>query len=210
MTAKSGRFLTFEGGEGAGKSTQIKLLSKRLSEHSVDHVLTREPGGTEGAEVIRELLVSGKANRWTPQTEICLHYAARADHLARIINPTLEMAKWVLCDRFMDSTRAYQGSGQGGATALIDQLEAAIVADSRPDLTLIMDLPAEEGLNRAQARSARDRYESYDLAFHERLRDSFLAIARSEPDRCVVIDASQPVDNLSDQIWTLVSDRYLA
>lgn len=210
MTGIQSRFLTFEGGEGAGKSTQIKLLSQRLAAENIDHILTREPGGTDGAEAIRDILITGSADRWKPVSEILLHYAARADHLARVIVPALTAGRWVLCDRFMDSTRAYQGRGQGGADNLIDHLEATIVADHRPNLTIILDLPAAEGLKRAQARSAHDRYESYDLAFHERLRKSFLETARREEDRCAVIDAGQGVNDISELIWSLVSSRFLA
>jgi len=210
MTTQPGRFITFEGGEGAGKSTQIAALAGHLTARQIPHIVTREPGGTGGAEAIRGLLVSGDAECWAPEAEILLHYAARADHLDRVIRPALARGDWVLCDRFMDSTRAYQGGGQGGASALIDSLEALVVAGNRPDLTLILDMPVAQGLQRAAARSAHDRYESMGEAFHERLRRAFLDIARDQPERCAVIDATPAADELSETIWTLVSARFLS
>jgi len=188
-----GLFITFEGGEGAGKSTQLRLLAAHLSMSGREVVTTREPGGSEGAEAVRGLLVEGAADRWSPMSETLLLYAARADHLERLIRPALARGAVVLCDRFADSTRAYQGAAGGVAPAFIDVLERAVVVETRPDLTLILDLPAERGLARAAGRGgAEARFESKGLAFHRRLREGFLAVAAAEPDRCVLIDADQP------------------
>src|SRR5262249_4485373 len=151
VNSARGKFITLEGGEGAGKSTQIKLLASWLQERGVDVAQTREPGGAPGAERIRELLVTGDADRWTPIAETLLHYAARADHLERTIRPALVAGRWVVCDRFADSTRAYQGYGHGVPFGIIESLFKAVVADTAPDLTLILDLPVEVGLRRAGA-----------------------------------------------------------
>lgn len=213
MTAASeptarGRFITFEGGEGAGKSSQIRLLVPWLRERGVDVVATREPGGAPGAERIRELLVTGDAARWTPLTEVLLHYAARADHLERTIRPALTAHRWVVCDRFADSTAAYQGYGHGVDLGVIDALYGRIVGATAPDLTLVLDLPAEEGLTRAAARAGQEtRYEQMAIDFHRRLRDGFLAIAAGEPQRCIVIDARESVDAVQAAIRAVVSRR---
>ncbi|MFC3078109.1 dTMP kinase [Phenylobacterium terrae] len=203
-----GRFITFEGGEGGGKSTQVRALVARLEEAGIDVVATREPGGSFGAESIRDLLVTGAADRWSPITETLLMYAARRDHIERVITPALARGAWVVCDRFADSTRAYQGAGGGTDPALIAALETHVLGDVRPDLTLILDLPVEEGLRRAHKRAGDEtRFESKGAAFHEKLRQGFLAIARAEPGRCVVIDAAQPVDDVGEAIWGAVSAR---
>ena len=196
-----GRFITLEGGEGAGKSTQIKLLLPWLRERGIDVVQTREPGGATGAERIRDLLVTGAADRWTPMAETLLHYAARADHLDRAIRPALASGKWVVCDRFADSTTAYQGYGHGVPLDVINSLFAAVVGDTAPDLTLILDLAPADGLGRAATRSDHEnRYEQMALEFHGRLRDGFLAIASREPARCAVIDASRGIDAVQTDI----------
>jgi dTMP kinase len=203
-----GRFITLEGGEGAGKSTQIKLLGTWLGERGIDVVQTREPGGAAGAERIRELLVKGDADRWTPIAETLLHYAARADHLDRTIRPALARGRWVICDRFADSTTAYQGHGHGVPFAVIDALFKAVVGDTAPDLTVILDLPVELGLQRATARAGHEnRYEQMAIDFHKRLRDGFLTIARDNPQRCAVIDAGRAVDAVQSDIQAEVRRR---
>jgi dTMP kinase len=203
-----GRFITLEGGEGAGKSTQVKLLAAWLRTRGIDVVQTREPGGAPGAERIRELLVKGDADSWTPIAETLLHYAARADHLDRTIRPALAAGRWVICDRFADSTTAYQGYGHGVAFDVIDSLFKAIVGDTAPDLTLILDLPVEQGLQRAAARSGHEnRYEQMAVEFHSRLRSGFLAIARANPQRCAVIDAGRAVESIQSDIQAEIGRR---
>lgn len=191
-----GRFITFEGGEGAGKSTQVARLAAWLRASGMDLVHTREPGGSAGAEQIRNLVLNGSAERWSPMTETLLMYAARADHLERTIRPALEAGRWVLCDRFADSSRAYQGAGGGVAQNFIEQLDATVVGRDQPDLTLIFDLPVEIGLARALGRGGGSevRFESKGEAFHQRLREGFSAIAAANPDRCRVIDAGGDAD----------------
>ncbi len=202
-----GSFISFEGGEGAGKSTQIRHLADRLSAAGFDIVLTREPGGSPGAETIRELLVNGDADRWSPVTETLLMYAARRDHLERVIRPALDRGAMVLCDRFADSTRAYQGAGGDAPASLIAALEDHVLAGSIPDLTLIFDIPATVGLDRAASRGGAARFESKGLDFHERLRAGFLAIAQKEPERCAVIDANAAPDLVFESVWEVVSTR---
>lgn len=204
-----GFFISFEGGEGAGKSTQIRRLAERLGERGLQVVLTREPGGSEGAEAIRNLALNGAADRWSPLTESLLMYAARRDHIERRIQPALDLGQVVLCDRFADSTRAYQGAGGGVATSFIDALEANIVQDCVPNLTLIFDMPVEEGLRRAAARGDFEaRFESKGLEFHQRLREGFLKIAADQPRRCLVINAAAgDVDTVADLVWAAVEPR---
>ncbi|MBE7219448.1 MAG: dTMP kinase [Caulobacteraceae bacterium] len=206
-----GRFITFEGGEGAGKSTQARRLAERLrAETDATVHLTREPGGSPNAEALRDLLVRGPADRWSPLAEALILYAAREDHLERLIRPALSRGDWVVSDRFADSTRAYQGAGGGADPALIAALEGAVVGPSAPDLTLVFDLPVEAGLARAHAREAASgeaetRFERKGAAFHQRLRDGFLAIAAAEPGRCVVIDAAASVDAVEKAVWSAVA-----
>lgn len=203
-----GRFITFEGGEGAGKSTQLKRLVARLEAEGRQVVATREPGGSPGAESIRELVLNGAADRWSPVTETLLMYAARRDHIERVIRPAIDRGAWVVCDRFADSTRAYQGAAGGTDPALIAALERFILEDVRPDLTLIFDFPPETGLARATARpGAEMRFESKGMAFHERLREGFLAIAQAEPERCAVIDADDTIEAVEAQVWSTVQAR---
>lgn len=191
----AGRFITFEGGEGAGKSTHVRLLAEALRAAGLSVVETREPGGSPGAEEIRELLVHGAVARWDPVSEALLHFAARRDHVARVIAPALAAGEWVLSDRFADSTMAYQGYGHRLGREVIEQLYALAVGDLAPELTVILDLPVEDGLARAGSRnSGGTRYENMDRAFHDRLRKGFLAIAEREPQRCVVIDGSESVE----------------
>jgi dTMP kinase len=206
-----GRFITFEGGEGAGKSTQLKRLAARLTAEGRDVVATREPGGSPGAEGIRELVLNGSADRWSPVTETLLMYAARRDHVERVIRPALARGAWVVCDRFADSTRAYQGAAGGTDPDLIAALETHILEGTRPDLTLIFDLPVAMGLERAHLRAGSEmRFESKGQAFHERLREGFLAIARAEPARCAVIDAAGPLDDIEARVWAAVENRLAA
>lgn len=204
----AGLFISFEGGEGTGKSTQIKRLAARLGAEGRDVLMTREPGGTPEAEAIRALLVSGDVARWTPQSEALLNYAAREQHLAQVIRPALAAGRTVLCDRFMDSTRAYQGYAGGCSMALIDALEEGVVGATRPDLTLVFDLDPEQGLLRARKRGdSEDRYERKGLDFHRRLRSGFLDILDREPKRCRFVDAGRSVDDVSNQVWSIVSER---
>lgn len=212
-----GRFITLEGGEGAGKSTQQRRLAAWLRARGRDVVETREPGGSPGAEEIRSLLVTGAAGRWDAVTEALLHFAARRDHLNQTIEPALARGCWVVCDRFADSTLAYQGYGHGLGRAAIEALYDLAVGKLSPDLTLVLDLPAAEGLARAQERNggtrngggaqAEDRYERMDLAFHERLREGFRDIVAREPGRCVLIDASGDEDAVAARIQAAVAER---
>lgn len=203
-----GRFITFEGGEGAGKSTQVQRLAARLRADGREVVTTREPGGSPGAESIRDLVLRGDADRWSPVTETLLMYAARRDHLERVIRPGLARGAWVICDRFADSTRAYQGAAGGVDPAFITALETYILETTRPDLTLVFDLPAQVGLDRAHARAGAEmRFESKGRVFHERLRAGFQAIAAAEPDRCAVIDATAAMDAVEAAVWSAVEAR---
>lgn len=190
-----GTFITFEGGEGGGKSTQIRLLAETLSQTGASVITTREPGGAPSAEQIRGLLVSGAIDRWQPITEALLNYAARAEHVAKTVEPALQQGSWVLSDRFADSTIAYQGYGHGLDINQLSALHKIVLGDFKPDLTFILDLPVEDGLRRAIARGdGEDRYERMDKDFHNRLRQGFLEIAKSDPSRCVIIDAAQDVE----------------
>ena len=208
---KRGAFISFEGGEGTGKSTQIRHLSQTLTERRIPHIVTREPGGSPGAEQIRDLLVTGGADRWSPLSETLLFYAARVDHWHKVIRPALDDGKLVLCDRFADSTMAYQAYAGGMERERIEQLHALVLAGVKPDLTIILDLDPGSGLARAQARpGAEARFESKGLAFHERLRAGFLDIARRDPARCRVLDAGRPVDAIAADIMRLVDERLQA
>jgi dTMP kinase len=208
---RTGRFITLEGGEGAGKSTQAKRLAASLGTSGIQVVTTREPGGSPGAEEIRKLLLDGATGRWDPVAELLLHFAARRDHLLRTIQPALDRGDWVICDRFADSTMAYQGYGLELGPVAVERVRDIAIGDTRPDLTLILDLPVEAGLARAGERDGtaadQNRYERMDEAFHHRLRDGFLAIARAEPDRCVVIDAAMDMDAVHGEICSAVADR---
>ena len=209
MTADGrGRFITFEGGEGAGKSTQLRLLADRLRETGLNVLTTREPGGSDGAEEIRALLVSGATDRWDAVTEALLHTAARRDHLRAVVWPALAAGTWVLCDRFVDSTFAYQGYGHGMDRNILSGLTRLAIGDFAPDLTLVLDIPVEEGLRRAGAREGgEDRYERMGRDFHQRLRAGFTAIARDNPDRCALLDASGTTKTVEAAIWAIVAER---
>lgn len=201
----AGRFISFEGFEGSGKSTQARLLAEHLRGRGKPVVLTREPGGTTGAEAIRALLVTGETDRWTPWSEACLVNAARADHVARVIRPALERGDWVICDRFVDSTRAYQGAGKGIADADLCALHRQVTGDLWPDLTLVLTVHAGLGLARAGARGDTERrFEGHDAAFHDRVAGFFAALAGNEPDRCRAFDADQPIAALAAGIAELV------
>lgn len=208
--AKQGRFITFEGGEGSGKSTQIRRLSAALDKRGIAHVVTREPGGSPGAEEIRALVLKGHPARWNPLTEALLFYAARADHTERLIKPALAEGKWVICDRFSDSSYAYQGGGRGLARETVRRIEAIAINDFKPDLTLILDMPVEIGLKRSIGRqgNSETRFEEMDLAFHERMRKTFLDIAKRASDRCVVIDANQDIDSVEQAVFQVLKKRF--
>ncbi len=203
-----GRFITLEGGEGAGKSTQIGLLAAFLRGQGREVVTSREPGGSPGAEMIRKLLVEGAADAWDGPTEALLMFAARRDHLVRTVWPALERGAWVISDRFADSTRAYQGHGHGLPMDRIEALYRVAVGDFTPDLTLILDLPVEVGLARAaRRRGAETRFEGLGAGFHERVRAGFRAIAEADPKRCVLIDASGDVDAVHRTIVRVARER---
>jgi len=203
-----GRFLTFEGGEGAGKSTQIARLAASLRQKGLSILTTREPGGSPGAESIRTLLVTGTTGRWDAISEALLNFAARRDHLVTTIWPALQRGEWVLCDRFADSTVAYQGYGGKMSISAIRRLYTVAVGDFAPDITLVLDVPVLVGLGRAIERGGgEDRYEQMDRDFHERLRMGFLAIARREPKRCVVIDGTASADDVQVAILDAVLSR---
>jgi|TARA_B100000315_G_scaffold254501_2_gene295685 dTMP kinase len=202
-------FISFEGGEGTGKSTQLGLFLGYLESSGIDAIATREPGGAPGAEDIRKLLVEGEPGRWDAITETLLHFAARRDHLARVIEPALARGQWVVSDRFADSTYAYQGFGHGVDLGLIEALYRMVAGDLKPDLTLILDLDVDEGLRRATGRgSGEDRYENMDREFHERIRQGFLAIADAEPDRCKLIDAAGSEGDVQARIIAAAKARF--
>lgn len=207
-----GRFITLEGGEGTGKSTQVARLAARLRDRGIRVVETREPGGSEGAEAIRALLLTGDPERWDAVTEALLLFAARRDHVERTIRPALERGEWVVSDRFADSTMAYQGAAHGLGPEAIRQLWKLALDDFMPDLTIVLDLPVEQGLERANAREgtkhvAEDRYERMSLAFHQALRQAFLDLAAEEPERCVIVSAEGSADEVQEAIWSAVTAR---
>jgi dTMP kinase len=205
-----GKFITFEGGEGSGKSTQAKLLAEKLNSLGIGVKLTREPGGSPAAEVIRHILLSGVAKPLGAEAEAMLFAAARDDHLATTIRPALERGTWVISDRFADSTRVYQGVLGHVDPRLIKRLERLIVGDTWPDLTVILDVPADEGMQRANARrgaGAVDRFEGEAAEFHTKLREAYRQLAASEPARCMLIDSTQPREKVAEQIWSLVNNR---
>ena len=202
-----GLFISVEGGEGVGKSTQVRRLAARLQASGREVVVTREPGGSPGAEAIRNLVLNGSADRWSPVTETLLMYASRRDHIERTLRPALERGAVVLCDRYADSTRAYQGAAGGADPELIQALETFILEDVRPARTLIFDLDSELGLARALGRpDAEARFESKGLDFHRRLRAGFLAIARDEPERCRIVDASGDPDTVEARVLEALQD----
>ena len=202
-----GRFITLEGGEGSGKSTQVARLVEALKTHGIEALATREPGGTEGAELIRRLLVEGPTDRWHPLSEVLLHYAARREHLDKVIEPALAAGRWVVSDRFADSTMAYQGYGQGVGRTTVERIDRAVLGGFAPNLTIVLDMPVARGLARAHARGGADRYERMGEAFHAHLRDAFMDIARREPARCVVVDADADVETVARRVRGAVRAR---
>ncbi|AWM01270.1 dTMP kinase [Bradyrhizobium amphicarpaeae] len=207
-----GRFITFEGGEGTGKSTQIKKLAERLMAAKLRIRVTREPGGSPGAEIMRHLVLSGMGRLLGPEAETLLFAAARDDHVRTVILPALNQGTWVLCDRFADSTRAYQGSLGQVPEALINAMQRVTIGDLKPDLTIILDLPVEIGLQRAAARrgsATPDRFEGEKLGFHQGLREAYRKIAADDPARCVLIDANSVPDTVAGRVWTALRDRLL-
>lgn len=209
------RFLTFEGGEGVGKSTQVKRLAARLNELGVPVVRSREPGGTPKAEAIRSFILQGKPESWGVGAEAVLFAAARLDHVNELIAPALRAGKWVICDRFADSTRAYQGLTGGVDEGLIDALEVLALNGQTADLTIILDMSPDTAFERVRQRALEDgmpaiadRFEKEDLEFHRRLRSGFLKIAENDPERCVVLSADKSEDALADEIWRVVKERF--
>jgi dTMP kinase len=205
-----GRFITFEGGEGSGKSTQVATLVKRLTTLGLAVMATREPGGSPGAEAIRHVLLSGAAKPLGAYAEAILFAAARDDHVSQTIRPALERGKWVVSDRFADSTRVYQGVLSNVEARLIARLEKLTVGDTQPNLTFVLDVPADVGLERAARRrgnGAGDRFEAEAIDFHRKLREAYLELAAREPDRCAVIDATAAPDAVADAVWAVVNAR---
>lgn len=206
-----GKFITLEGGEGSGKSTQVERLADRLRDHGITVVTTREPGGGSiSAEAIRRLLVEGATDRWQVISEVLLHNAARAEHLANLVVPALRRGDWVISDRYADSTMAYQGYGHGFDKSVIDIIHRSVAAGTTPDLTLVLDVPVETGIERAGKRAGAgvdDRYERMGTDFHERVRQGFLEIALQSPERCEVTDASCPQDEVFRAITEIVARR---
>lgn len=200
MRALKSQFITVEGGEGVGKTTNIAFIRKWLEQQGLDYVATREPGGTPLAEEIRGLLVNPREEVVDENTELLLMFAARAQHLSQVIRPAMNAGKWVLCDRFTDATYAYQGGGRGVAVEKIAQLETLVQGSLRPDLTLLLDIGVEQGMARASERGAPDRFEQEKLAFFHAVRDCYLARAAAEPRRYRIIDASQPLPQVQSSI----------
>ncbi len=204
----SGRFITLEGTEGVGKSTNLRFIESVLQQHQISYLLTREPGGTPLAEEVRELLLANREERVADDAELLLVFAARAQHLEQVIRPTLAEGRWVLCDRFTDATFAYQGGGRGLSKALISQLETMVQRGLQPDLTILLDLPVEIGLARASQRGALDRFENERAAFFRQVRSAYLERAAADPKRFAVIDASGTLEQVQQQI-AVVLERYL-
>ena len=212
-TPGRGRFISFEGGEGSGKSTQIRMLAERLDAAKLRAIVTREPGGSPGAEIIRHLLLSGMGKLLGPEAETLLFAAARDDHVRTVIKPALSQGVWVLCDRFSDSTRAYQGRLGKVAPEIMNAMERVTIGNLKPDLTLILDVPVEVGMQRAAARrgsGAPDRFEAEDVKFHQQLRDAYRQIAADEPKRCVLIDANADANTVAASVWAALRNRFFA
>lgn len=217
QTGTPGVFITFEGGDGTGKSTQVKRLAAALAARGMPVVSTREPGGTPQAERIRELLLQRDSGTFDPLSEVLLLMAARREHLQNLIEPALARGEWVISDRFVDSSRAFQGAGMGIDRKVIDQVYKLVAGDRLPDLTFVFDIDPAEGLARSGRRKAaaegtaegtEDRYERMGVPFHTRLREGFLAIAREEPQRCVLVDARQPIDAVAAQVIAEIERRF--
>ncbi|KWV45700.1 thymidylate kinase [Bradyrhizobium macuxiense] len=205
-----GRFITFEGGEGSGKSTQIRKLAERLDAAKLRAIVTREPGGSPGAEIIRHLVLSGMGKLLGPDAETLLFAAARDDHVRTVILPALNQGVWVLCDRFFDSTRVYQGQLGHVLPGLVNAMQRVTIGDLKPDLTIILDVPVEIGLERAAARrgsAVADRFEAEDVQFHQNLREAYRQIAAEDPQRCVLIDATADPDTVASKIWAALREH---
>ena len=212
-TPGRGRFVSFEGGEGSGKSTQIRILAERLDATKLRAIVTREPGGSPGAEIIRHLLLSGMGKLLGPEAETLLFAAARDDHVRTVIKPALSQGVWVLCDRFSDSTRAYQGRLGKVSPEFMNAMERVTIGNLKPDLTLILDVPVEVGMQRAAARrgsGAPDRFEAEDVKFHQQLREAYRQIAANEPKRCVLVDANADANTVAASVWAALRDRFFA
>lgn len=212
LFTETGLFLCLEGGEGAGKSTQIKLLADRLDAEGLRVIVTREPGGSPGAEIIRHVVLSGMGKLLGPEAETLLFAAARDDHVHAVIQPALEQGIWVLCDRFSDSTRAYQGRQGQVAPELLNAMERVTIGRLKPDLTVILDIPISIGMRRAATRRGNDipdRFEAEGVAFHQGLRDAFRKIAADEPQRCALIDANADIKVIANNIWGVLRRRLL-
>ncbi len=203
-----GRLITLEGGEGAGKSTQAGFLADALAETGIDCLLSREPGGVPIAEEIRHLLVAQRQESFDPVSEVLLHSAARREHWIKAIQPALDAGRWVVCDRFSDSTYAYQGAALGVDSSVIEFLVAIATDKRKPDMTLILDIAPEDGLARTHIRGPADRYESLDVTYHQIIRQSFLDIGHDEAERCVIIDAGRDVTDVRDVIFSVVENRF--
>lgn len=204
----TGRFISLEGGEGAGKSTLAISLREHLQARGLEVIVTREPGGTPGAEILRDILVNGATDRWSPMTEALLMYASRVDHVEKLIKPALTRGAWVLCDRFADSTTAYQGAAGGVDLAQIALLHQACLGDFKPDLTLVVDLDPKIGMNRTVKRGENaSRFERFDAKFHQRLREAYLAIAAAEPGRCALLDGSNTPKQVFDAAVEMIDTR---
>lgn len=209
----AGKFITFEGGEGAGKSTQIARLANRLEKKGIAAITTREPGGTDAAEAVRRLLVTGEAARWDGVSEALLLFAARRSHAEELIKPALEEGKWVLCDRFADSTTAYQGIVRGIGEDAVKTLYKLTLGDFAPDLTLILDINPAAGLKRSHARNHAEatgetRFEEMGKDFHDKLRQAYRKIAQDNSGRCELIDASGPEGAVAEKVWQIVARRF--
>lgn len=205
-----GRFITFEGGEGSGKSTQIRKLAERLDTAKLRAIVTREPGGSPGAEIIRHLVLSGMGKLLGPDAETLLFAAARDDHVRTVILPALNQGVWVLCDRFFDSTRVYQGQLGHVLPGLLNAMQRVTIGDLKPDVTIILDVPVEIGLQRAAARrgnAVADRFEAEDVHFHQNLRDAYRQIAAEDPQRCVLIDATADPETVASTVWTALREH---
>ena len=205
-----GKFISFEGGEGSGKSTQIKKLAERLDAAKLRAIVTREPGGSPGAELIRHLVLSGMGKLLGPDAETLLFAAARDDHVRTVIQPALSQGTWVLCDRFFDSTRAYQGRLGQVSPGVLNAMQRVTIGDLKPDLTIILDIPVEVGMQRAAVRRGKgtpDRFEAEDLQFHQDLREAYKQIAAEDPQRCVLIDANADADAVAAQVWKALRDH---
>ena len=210
--ARRGRFITFEGGEGAGKSTQIRMLADRLNAAGQRAIVTREPGGSPGAEIIRHVVLSGMGKLLGPEAETLLFAAARDDHVHAVIQPALEQGVWVLCDRFADSTRAYQGRLGHVAPGVLNAMERVTIGGLKPDLTFILDIPVEIGMKRAALRRGNDipdRFEAEGVLFHQQLREAFRQIAANEPQRCALLNADADAGEVAAKVWATVQQRLI-